>query len=195
MNSNDIVFGIIGAVIVLILPAMMIWVNIDASVREKGYMKEQRQTGRDKQRMLDFMQIVMKEYYYDYTYAVGNYNILVGRYRCYFYPYIICFNERDIVVISYVMRGDGTLICRNVLPIDWNCMHLKYRIQNKGVKLVFWLGRTKMRMYVNRTVRAIGSRPEDVGTGDTPLGIYQEQEVNQLIKYLPNYKKLGTERR
>ena len=55
-------FGIIGAVIVLIVPATMIWVGIYANIREKSYMKEQRQTGRDKQRMLDFMQIVMKEY-------------------------------------------------------------------------------------------------------------------------------------
>ena len=192
MNSDDTVFGIIGAVIVLIVPAMMIWVAIYANVREKSYMKEQRQTGRDKQRMLDFMQIVMKEYYHDYIYAAGNYSIMVGRYRWYFYPYIVCFNERDIVVISYVMKGDGTLICRNVLPIDWGCMRLKYRIRDRGVKLIFQLGKTKMRMYVDRTVVSIGSKPEDVGTGDTPLGICQEQEVDQLIRYLPNYKKLGT---
>lgn len=192
MNSGDTVFGIIGAVIVLIVPAMMIWVNIYVSVREKSYMKEQRQTGRDKQRMLDFMQIVMKEYYHDYTYAVGNYNIMAGRYRWYFYPYIVCFNEHNIVVISYVMRGDGTLICRNVLPIDWGCMRLKYRIRDRGVKLVFQLGKTKMRMYVDRTVVSIGSKPEDIETGDTPLGICQEKEVDQLIRYLPNYKKLGT---
>lgn len=100
-------------------------------------MEEQGRTGRDRQRMLDFMQIVMKEYYQDYTYAVGNYSIMAGRYRRYFYPYIVCFNEHDIVVVSYVMRGDGTLICRNILPIDWSCMRLKYRIRDKGVKLVF----------------------------------------------------------
>lgn len=192
VNAVGIVFSIIGAVcmvLLIALPIGLIGLNLYGSVREKSYMEEQRQTGRDKQRMLDFMQIVMKEYYHDYMYAVGNDKILVGRCLWYFYPYIVCFNETDIVVISYVMRGDGTLICRNVLPIDWSCMRLKYRIKSSGVKLVFQLGKTKMRINVNRIVGAMGAKPWYDETGDTPLGVYQEQVVDQLICYLPNYIK------
>ncbi len=190
MNLVGIIFSVIGGicmVLLIALPIGMIGLNIYGSAEEKRYMEEQSQTGRDKQRMLDFMQIVMKEYYHDYTYAVGNYSILVGRYRRYFYPYIVCFNERDIVVISYRMRADGTLICRDVLPVDWSCMRLKYRIQNEGVKLVFQLGKTKMHINVNKTVRAMETKPWFDETGDTPLGVYQAQEVDQLIRYLPHY--------
>ncbi|MDE6219369.1 MAG: hypothetical protein K2G51_02875 [Lachnospiraceae bacterium] len=192
-NAAGIVFSIIGAasmVLLIALPIGLVGLNLYDSIKEKSYMGEQRQTGRDKQRMLDFMQIVMKEYYHDYMYAVGNNKILAGRCLWYFYPYIVCFNETDIVVISYVMRGDGTLICRNVLPIDWSCMRLKYRIQSSGVKLVFQLGKTKMRINVNRIVGAMGAKPSYDETGDTPLGVYQEQEVDQLIRCLPNYMPL-----
>lgn len=194
MNFVRIVFSIIGGiggVLLIGLPIGLIGLNIYGSVEKEKYMKEQRQTGRDKQRMLDFMQIVMKEYYHDYIYVVGNYEILVGRYLWYFYPYIVCFNERDIVVVSYVMQGDGTLICRNVLPVDWNCIRLKYRIRNEGVKLVFQLGKTKMRIHVNKIVGATGAKPWHEETGVTPLGIYQKQEVDQLIRFLPNYIKTG----
>lgn len=181
------VIGGIGVMLLIVLPVSLIGLNLCGSVKEDRYMKEQKQTGRDKQRMLDFMQIVMKKYYHDYTYAVGNYSVLVGRYRWYFYPYIVCFNERDIVVISYVMQIDGTLICRDVLPIDWSCIRLKYRIRNNGVKLTFQLGKTRMHIHVNRVVRAMETKPWQDATGDTPLGVYQKEEVDQLIRYLPNY--------
>lgn len=183
------VIGGIGVMLLIVLPISLIGLNLYASVKEDRYMKEQKQTGRDKQRMLDFMQIVMKEYYHDYTYAVGNYSVLAGRCRWYFYPYIVCFNERDIVVISYVMRADSTLICRDILPIDWSCIRLKYRIRNNGVKLTFQLGKTKMHIHVNRIVRAMGTKSWQDTTGDTPLGVYQKEEVDQLIRYLPNYLK------
>lgn len=48
-----------------------------------------------------------------------------------------------------------------------------------------------MPVYVNRTVGSIGVKPGDMNTGDTPLGIYQKQEVDQLIQYLPDYGKSG----
>lgn len=192
MNFLGIIFSMMGgicAVLLIALPVGLIALNRYGNVEIKRHMDVQRQTGGDKQRMLDFMQIVMKEYYHDYTYAVGNYEIRAGRYRWYSYPYIVCFNERDIVVISYVMQTDGTLICRDVLPIDWSCIRLKYRIRNNGVKLTFELGKTKMHIHVNRIVRAMGTKPWQDATGDTPLGVYQEVEVDQLIRYLPNYLK------
>lgn len=192
MSFVGIIFSIIGGICLVLyiaLPIGMIGLNIYGSAEEKNYMKEQRQTGRDKQRMLDFMQIVMKEYYHDYTYAVGYYRMLAGRYLWYFYPYIVCFNERDIVVVSYVMRADGTLICKDVLPVDWGCIRLKYRIWSEGVKLVFRLGRTKMHIHVDRIVGAMETKPWEDDTGATPLGVYQEEEVDQLIRYLPNYIK------
>ncbi len=192
MNIIGVIFSIIGGICMVLLiglPIVMIGMNIHGSVEEDRYMKEQWQTGRDKQRMLDFMQIVMKEYFPDYTYAVGNYKTMVGRYNWYFYPYIVCFNERDIVVVSYVMHADGTLVCRDVLPIDFGCTRLKYRIKDGGVRLVFQLGKTRMHIHVNKTVRAMGAKPWHDQTGDTPLGVYQRQEVDQLIRYLPNYVK------
>lgn len=198
MNLLGIVFFIIGGtclVLYIAIPIGMIGLNIAGSAEEKKYMKEQCQTGRDKQRMLDFMQIVMREYYHDYTYVVGNYRMLAGRYLWYFYPYIVGFNERGIVVISYVMRTDGTLVCRDVLPIDWSCIRLKYRIQNGNVRLVFQLGKTKMQIHVNRIVGATGTKPWQDQTGDTPLGVYQEKEVDRLIRYLPDYGTAYRERK
>lgn len=47
--------------------ALLIAGGLFVNANEKRYMAAQRSTGRDKQRMLDFMQIVMKEYYGDYT--------------------------------------------------------------------------------------------------------------------------------
>ena len=70
MNLVGIIFSVIGGicmVLLIALPIGMIGLNIYGSAEEKRYMEEQSQTGRDKQRMLDFMQIVMKEYYHDYT--------------------------------------------------------------------------------------------------------------------------------
>ncbi|MDE7477722.1 MAG: hypothetical protein K2M91_07200 [Lachnospiraceae bacterium] len=163
--------------------ALLIYNIIPNNTQKKRYMEEQIQTGRDKQRMLNFMQIVMKEYYNDFTYAVGNNKIWVSRYQVNYYPYIVCFNESDIVIISYAAQN-GALICRNVLPIDWSCMCLKYRVRDKGVKLVFQLGKTKMHVNVNRTVVSEGSEKSD-----TPLGVVQDKEVDQLIRYLPYYKQ------
>ena len=192
MSLVGIIFSIVGGICVVLyiaLPIGMIGFNIYGSAEEKKYMKEQRQTGRDKQRMQDFMQIVMNEYYPDYTYAVGYYRMLAVRYLLYSYRYIVCFIERDIVVVSFVMRADGTLICKDVLPIDWSCTRLKYRVRSEGVKLVFRLGRTKMHIHVDRIVGAMETKPWEDNTGATPLGVYQKEEVDQLIRYLPNYVK------
>lgn len=78
----------------------------------------------------------------------------------------------------------GALICRNVLPVDWNCMRLKYHVFSKGVKLILILGKTKLRIKVNRVVMSDGSEKFD-----TPLGIFQENEVDMLIISLLRMQK------
>lgn len=191
---EDIILSV-GPVLLFVFVAgfyvFMIYMGISETAKEKRYMGEQiRETymgeqirvARDKQRMLDFMQIVMKEYYNDYTYAVGNNLIMVKEFQANYYPYIVCFNKKDIVIISYKMQN-GALICRNVLPVDWSCMRLKYRVNGKGVRLRFQLGKTRMQVNVNRVVVSSGSE-----NSDTPLGIVQIQEVDKLIQYLPHYQ-------
>lgn len=183
MSDRDTFIMVFGMLIVGGPWALLLAGVFSAHAREKRYMAEQRMTGRDKQRMLDFMQIVMKEYYGEYTYAAGGYRISTGRYSANYYPYIVGFNEKNLVIISYIARN-GALICRNVLPIDWHCMRLKYRITGNVVKLEFILGKTKLRINVNRVVVSEGTEKFD-----TPLGIYQENEVDMLIRNLPRYRE------
>ena len=183
MSSKDSLIMLLGMLIVGGPYALLIAGGLFVNANEKRYMAAQRSTGRDKQRMLDFMQIVMKEYYGDYTYVAGGNRISTGRYSANYYPYIVGFNEKDLVIISYTARN-GALICRNVLPVDWNCMRLKYHVFSKGVKLILILGKTKLRIKVNRVVMSDGSEKFD-----TPLGIFQENEVDLLIISLLRMQK------
>lgn len=185
MSGDDTFFMLLGMLIVFGPWALLLVGVLFMHAREREYMAEQRTTGRDKQRMLDFMQIVMKEYFGEYTYVVGGCRISTGRYSANYYPYIVGFNEKDLVVISYIARN-GALICRNVLPIDWNCMRLKYHVHTNGVKLTFILGKTKLRINVNRVVVSEGSEKFD-----TPLGIFQEKEVDMLIISLLRNQKIS----
>ena len=185
MSGEDTFFMLFGMLIVFGPWAVVIVGVLFTNAREREYMAEQRITGRDKRRMIDFMQIVMKEYYGEYTYVAGGYRISTGRFLANYYPYIVGFNDKDLVVISYIVR-DGALICRNVLPVDWNCMRLKYHVHTKGVKLTFILGKTKLRINVNRVVISEGSEKFD-----TPLGIFQGEEVDMLIISLLRNQKIS----
>ncbi|MDE6363279.1 MAG: hypothetical protein K2L86_03295 [Lachnospiraceae bacterium] len=178
MSSEDSLIMLLGMLIVGGPYAILIVGRLSMNTAEKRYMAEQRSTGRDKQRMLDFMQIVMKEYYGEYTYVAGGDIISTGRFSANYYPYIVGFNEKDLVIISYTARN-GALICRNVLPVDWGCMRLKYRVFSKGVKLIVILGKTKLRIKISRVAMSDGSEKFD-----TPLGIFQENEVDKLIRSL-----------
>ncbi len=187
MSSKDLFIMVLGMIVVGGPYAVLVIGSLTVNANEKKYMAEQRITGRDKQRMLDFMQIVMKEYYGEYTYVVGDDIISTGRYSANYYPYIVGFNEKDLVIISYTAQN-GALICRNVLPVDWNCMRLKYHVFSKGVKLILKLGKTKMRIKVNRVAMSDGSEKFD-----KPLGIFQENEVDMLIiSLLRMQKKIQT---
>jgi len=187
MSSKDLFIMVLGMIVVGGPYAVLVIGSLTVNANEKKYMAEQRSTGRDKQRMLDFIQIVMKEYYGEYTYVVGGDIISTGRYSANYYPYIVGFNEKDLVIISYTAQN-GALICRNVLPVDWNCMRLKYHVFYKGVKLILKLGKTKMRIKVNRVAMSDGSEKFD-----KPLGIFQENEVDMLIiSLLRMQKKIQT---
>ena len=65
-------------------------------------------------------------------------------------------------------------------------MRLKYHVHTKGVKLTFILGKTKLRINVNRVVISEGSEKFD-----TPLGIFQGEEVDMLIISLLRNQKIS----
>lgn len=105
MSSKDLFIMVLGMIVVGGPYAVLVIGSLTVNANEKKYMAEQRITGRDKQRMLDFMQIVMKEYYGEYTYVVGGDIISTGRYSANYYPYIVGFNEKDLVIISYTAQN------------------------------------------------------------------------------------------
>lgn len=91
MSGEDTFFMLFGMLIVFGPWAVVIVGVLFTNAREREYMAEQRITGRDKRQMIDFMQIVMKEYYGEYTYVAGGYRISTGRFSANYYPYIVGF--------------------------------------------------------------------------------------------------------
>lgn len=176
---EDTLIALTGFAVVCLPLFILLYAWVVVGKRQKRYMAEQRQTNADKKRMHYFMQIVMKEFYDKYTYVAGDYSIPVSRYNRKYFTYIVCFNEKEMVVVLYKVQN-GSIICKNVLPIDKSCIKMKYKVTNGMVKLTFKLGKTKMCVNISPVV-------ESTGEGDAaPLGIYQENEVALFIRYLRN---------
>lgn len=176
---NDTIMAFIGFAVVCSPLFILLYAAVVVGARQKEYMAQQRQTDADKKRMHYFMQIVMKEYYDKYTYVAGDYSIPVSRYTRKFFTYIVCFNEKEMAVVSYKVQN-GAMVCKNVLPIDKSSIKMKYKVSNGKVKLEFKLGKTKMCVTISPVV-------DSAGEGDAaPIGICQEKEVALLIQYLQN---------
>ena len=177
INKIAIIFYAVVAVIFVI-------VFITGSKKIDKYMKKQKETGSDKNRMLRFMQQVMGGSYQDYTYAVAwdvKSENNAGEVTTYYLSYILAFNETEMQIISFVVNG-GEILCRNVMPVDFATINMKYKVKKKSVELTFRIGNEKMPMTIDRVVIS-----EGVPASSRPLGIYQEAEVDKLIDLLPKY--------
>lgn len=184
MDSTTIkAFAICGALLLLYGVIAIVKSN-----NAKKYMKEQMETGRDKNRMLAFMQQVMQGKYGNYTYAVASHvkaESTGKRVIYYYFPYIVAFNETEMLIVSYIVK-EGQILCRNVLPVDFDQTKMTYKSTKKGIHLNFEVGSESIPMDVDKVVKSNGAEKTD-----TPLGIYQEAEVDRLISLLPNYPKRG----
>ena len=149
------------------------------------YMKEQREKGTDKNRMMEVMALVMKEKLNDYTYAVGNYT-KTERYgrttTYYYYSYILAFNESELAIFPFVVKNKE-IILRNSMAINWNEVKFSYKTGKKGMDMTITLAGEKLMINVPKVQKSSG-----VEKSAEPIGVYQEAEVEKLMSYLPQYK-------
>lgn len=167
---------IVGAVVVIAVSAML---------KQKKYMKNQKETGADKRKVLDVMAEVMKEKLDNYSYAVGNYTKTerYGRTTTYYYfSYILAFNEQELVIFPFVVK-DKKLLLRNCVAINWNDVKFFYKIGKASMDMTIDMAGEKLIIIVPKVQSSSG-----VEKSSEPLGIYQESEVERLISYLPQYK-------
>ena len=153
--------------------------------KKSSYMKQQKETGADKKKVMDAMQKQMGDRFSDYTYVVGFYTKTEGgggRYTYYYYPYILAFSNTELIIFSFLMR-DGELIIRNRMDINWNETELNSTENSKGTKMHIYVAGEMMIINVNKVIDSTG-----IEKSDKPLGIYQEQEVERFINLLPQFK-------
>ena len=176
---------IIVYVVVCILVVVML---IKKVVSGSSYMKQQKETGADKKKVMDTMQMIMGERYPDYTYAVGYFTKeeqKPGKIIKYFYPYILAFSDREFIIFSFLVRS-GELIIRNRLDVNWQESGMNFSENKKGVFLRFYIEGGWMSINVRKVIKSRGEEKSD-----RPLAIYQEQEVDRLSSLLPQYKTYG----
>lgn len=180
MSEDMLYMGAFGAVVLFVV-GVCLW----SWMGQKKYMKQQKENGTDKRKMLDVMAQVMKERVADYTYAVGNYTKTERRGRTttyYYYSYILAFNEKELVIFPFVVKDKQVLI-RNCMAVDWNNIKFAYKIGKKGMDMTINMAGEKLMMNVWKVQESSGTEKSS-----EPLGIYQEAEVERLIAYLPQYK-------
>ncbi|MBO5279006.1 MAG: hypothetical protein J6B06_05925 [Lachnospiraceae bacterium] len=72
---------------------------------------------------------------------------------------------------------------RNCVAINWNNVKFFYKIGKKGMDMTIDMAGEKLIINVPKVQSSSG-----VENSAEPLGIYQENEVEKLISYLPQYK-------
>lgn len=168
--------------------AFIVAIFIYAKMQTAKYMKQQKETGADKKKVMDAMQKLMGDRFSDYTYVVGYYTKQEQRGRTityYYYPYILAFTSAELIIFPFLVR-DGELIVRNRLDINWNETELNSVESGKGTKMHIYPAGELMIINVEKVIKSNG-----VEKSDKPLGIYQEQEVERFISLLPQLKSLA----
>lgn len=172
----------------LLMAAVLIFVVaivIIGKINTSKYMKNQKESGADKKKVLDAMQKQMGDRFSDYTYVVGYYTKQEQRGRTvtyYYYPYILAFTNAELIIFPFLVR-EGELILRNRLDINWNETELNSVENSKGTKMHIYPSGELMIINVQKVIVSNG-----VEKSDKPLGIYQEQEVERFISLLPQFK-------
>lgn len=153
--------------------------------KKSAYMRQQKETGTDKKKVMDAMQRQMGDHFPDYTYVVGYYtkteNYGTG-FKYYYYPYILAFSNTELIIFSFLMRN-GELIIRSRLDINWNETELNSVEDGSGTKMHIYPAGELMIINVKKVIDSNG-----LEKSDKPLGIYQEQEVERFINLLPQFK-------
>lgn len=179
---NEDMIGLIALVVII---GVVVLIAVSSILKEKKYMKNQQETNADKRRVLDVMTEVMKEKLDQYFFAVGNYTSTERRGRTttyYYFSYILAFNEQELVVFPFVVK-DRKVLLRNCVAINWNNVKFFYKIGKKGMDMTIDMAGEKLIINVPKVQSSSG-----VENSAEPLGIYQENEVEKLISYLPQYK-------
>lgn len=169
--TGDTIFALIGLGVIcsplLIIPF--------AFKKTKNYMEEQKNFNSDKVLLLNSMQAVMKEQYSDFSYATGYY--FKTRYES--YKYVLAFCPGKIIVMPYAMNGDEIVI-KDCFPAEIT----GYKIKQEEVILFTREGKRKIKITVPKVSDSSGDR-----NSAFPLAVFQEKEVDNLIKILYNTNK------
>lgn len=178
----------IGAAVVFIGIVVVLLMGLH---KKSAYMKQQKETGADKKKVMDAMQKQMGDQFSNYSYVVGHYTKTEGgggRYTYYYYPYILAFSDTALIIFSFLVK-DGELIIRNRIDIDWNETELNSTENSNGTKMHIYVAGEMMIIQVEKVIKSFG-----VEKSDTPLGIYQEQEVERFINLLPQLKSYAVKK-
>ena len=182
---EDTVFLIIGLFFGVLIPLFfIIFYFKETKFDVPKYMKRQLETKEDNMRLLHFIQQIMKERYNNFLYVAAHHistERRPGKTTYHYHPYIIAFNSCELIIISYLVK-DGNILCRYIFPVDFSQMKITYKLTRQGVSLTILSGHEMLPMDVDRIVKSSGYEQSC-----TPLGIYQEAEVEQLICFLPGY--------
>lgn len=179
--DTDTIVGIVFVIFVIGTILLTLW----GLYKGSKYMKQQKEEGVDKKRMMEAMSRVMKEKLGEYTYAVGTYTKTerYGRTTTYYYfSYILAFNASELVIFPFVVKNKELLL-RNCMTINWNEVKFSYKIGKKGLDMTINLAGEKLIINVYKVQKSSG-----VEESAEPLGMYQEAEVEKLASYLPQYK-------
>lgn len=169
------------AICVIVLTAIFVVVGMQNS----KYQKAQKENNTDKRDMLDLMSRVMQEAYSNYTYLVGYYTKTqqhLNSTTFYYFPYILAFTQDELIVFPFIKK-EGKLYVRNRLDVDWSQTEFKYKIGKKGTTLTLKIVGEKMPINLNPVIKGCG-----VEKSDKPLCVFQEQEYDLFLKYLPGYQ-------
>ena len=177
---RDWVYAVLFIALVVFIAAIGIW---EASKRKK-YMKTQQETNADKRSMLDLMSKVMGEAYGNFSYLVGYYTKTTQKGNTttyYYFPYILAFSAEELIIFPFIKK-EGQLYYRNKMAVDWSATALKQKNHKKGITLTFKIVGETMPIHLDPVIDSDGTEKSD-----RPLGIYQEQEYQRFLGYLPGY--------
>lgn len=187
LSKGETFENIYVAVVLIVIVGIIIY----AQMKKSKHMKEQKETGTDKKKVMDAMQKLMGDRFSDYTYVVGYYTKTEQGSRkvtYYYYPYILAFTSTELIIFPFLVK-EGELIVRNRLDVDWKETELNSTENSKGTKLHIYLGGEMMIVNVDKVIKSNGAEKSD-----RPLAVYQEQEVERFINTLPQLKSLAVKK-
>lgn len=185
-SMSDIVFAIVFVGFI----AVLIGLAVLTQLKQSKYVKDQKESGSDKKKMMDAMARAMQERQGEYTYAVGNYTQIerYGKKTTYYYfSYILAFNPSELIIFPFVVK-DGELILRKCMNVVWNDVKFTYKLGKKGIDLTIGMGKEKLMINVPEIQKSSG-----VENSAEPLCVHQEAETQRLAAYLPQYQAYTTQ--